>query len=110
MYSYDSYGWLSAQEIPGRTTTVDPPAHGDKVVGELYPNYTGIEWVLVAYSEPVISTPENPRIAEIKAELAAIDAKSDSPRARREALLGNTAWLSSLDTQAAALRAELATL
>jgi hypothetical protein len=60
MYSYDSYGWFSAQEIPGRTTTVEPPTHGDKVVGELYPNYTGIEWVMVAYSDPVIPAPPPP--------------------------------------------------
>jgi hypothetical protein len=57
MHSYDSYGWLSAEEIPGRTTSVEPPAHGDKVVGDPYPNWTGVEWVLVAYSEPVIVPP-----------------------------------------------------
>lgn len=60
MYSYNSYGWLSAEEIPGRTTSVEPPAHGDKVVGELYPNYTGVEWVLVAYSEPPVPIPPAP--------------------------------------------------
>lgn len=47
---------------------------------------------------------------DIVRKLARLDQLSDSPRARREALLGNTAWLQSLDTQAAALRAELAGL
>lgn len=56
-YSYDNYGWLSANEIAGRTTDVEPPAHGDKVVGQDYPNWTGVEWVLVPYSEPVIVPP-----------------------------------------------------
>ena len=60
MYSYDSYGWLSAQEIPGRTTSVEPPAHGDKIVGQPYPNFTGVEWVLVDYSEPVIPPAPTP--------------------------------------------------
>ena len=46
----------------------------------------------------------------ILAQLAEIDAKSDSPRARREALLGNHTWLTALDAQAVALRAQLAAL
>lgn len=57
-YSYDSFGWLSDAEIPGRQTSVIPPAHGPKTVGEPYPNFTGIEWVLVDYFEPV--TPPAP--------------------------------------------------
>jgi hypothetical protein len=68
MRSYDSYGWLSAEEIPGRTTSIEPPAHGAApVVGEPWPNYTGSkepgkEWVLVPYSEPpVIAPPAPPR-------------------------------------------------
>lgn len=52
----------------------------------------------------------NPRKAEILTRLAEIDALGDSPRARREALLGNTTWLASLDAEAATLRAELAVL
>ena len=57
MYSFNSYGWLSAEPIAGRETSVEPPAHGDKEVGQPYPNFTGVEWVLVDYSEPVIPVP-----------------------------------------------------
>ena len=52
MYSYDSYGWFSAEEIPGRTTSIEPPQHGDKTVGQPFPNWTGHEWVLATYYEP----------------------------------------------------------
>ncbi len=62
MYSYDGYGWLSTEEIPNRQTSIEPPAHGDKVVGQPYPNWTGVEWVLVDYVEPVIPpTPPTPK-------------------------------------------------
>lgn len=55
MHSYDSHGWLSLAEISNRTTEVEPPSHGAApVVGEPWPNFTGVEWVMVAYSEPVI--------------------------------------------------------
>lgn len=57
-YSYDSFGWLSDSHIPGRTTGVEPPAHGPKTVGQPFPNWTGVEWVLATYSEPV--TPPAP--------------------------------------------------
>ena len=53
--------------------------------------------------------PPDPKIA-IFAQLAEIDAQSESPRAKREAALGNVAWLASLDAQAAALRAQLKAL
>jgi len=54
MYSYDSHGWLTAAEIPGRTTGKEPPAHGAKTVGQPYPNFTGVEWVMVNYVAPVL--------------------------------------------------------
>lgn len=61
--------------------------------------------------EPLSPAPiDTSRKSEIISRLATIDALGDSPRARREALLGNTTWLASLDAEAAALRAELATL
>jgi hypothetical protein len=56
-YYYTSYGWLSHEPIAGRETSVEPPAHGDKEVGQPFPNWTGFEWVLVEYSEPVIPVP-----------------------------------------------------
>jgi hypothetical protein len=53
IYSFDNYGWLSDSIIHGRTTSIQPPTHGAKTVGQPYPNFTGIEWVLVNYTEPV---------------------------------------------------------
>lgn len=59
-YSFDSYGWLSTEEIPGRTTSIEPPQHGDKTVGQPFPNFTGHEWVLVDYVEPTPYVPPAP--------------------------------------------------
>lgn len=54
-YSYDSHGWFSPVEIPNRTTEVAPPSHGAApVTGQPWPNWTGVEWVMIAYAEPVI--------------------------------------------------------
>lgn len=55
-YSYDSHGWLTDTEIHGRTTGIEPPAHGAKIVGNPYPNWTGIEWALVNYIAPSVPT------------------------------------------------------
>lgn len=43
----------------------------------------------------------------ILAQIAALEAKADTPRARREALLGDTSYLQSIEAQIEALRAEL---
>lgn len=60
-YFYDSNGWLSDVEIPGRSTGIEPPEHGEKIVGEPYPNWTGVEWSMAIYSEPVAANAaENP--------------------------------------------------
>ena len=56
MHSFDTHGWLSDVQISGRTTDVAPPAHGTKTVGLPYPNFTGVDWVMVPYSEPVQTT------------------------------------------------------
>ena len=58
-YSFDSYGWLSAEEIPGRTTDIEPPAHGDKVVGQPYPNFISPDqgWAMPDYVEPAPYVP-----------------------------------------------------
>lgn len=54
-YNYDSHGWFSPVEIPNRTTEVAPPSHGAApVVGQPWPNWTGVEWVMISYAEPVI--------------------------------------------------------
>jgi len=57
MYSFDSHGWLAPSAIQGRTTDVAPPTHSPKTVGQPYPNFTGVEWVMVSYVEPVIPAP-----------------------------------------------------
>lgn len=48
-YYFDIFGWLTSEVITDRQTDVVPPEHGDKVVGELYPNFTGIEWMMMSY-------------------------------------------------------------
>lgn len=105
MYSYDNYGWLVSVEIGGRQTDKVPP----KETKTKKANWNGEDWVLVTYVAPTVDTSSIRKI-EIQKLLQEIDAKSDSPRARREALLGNNAWLTSLDAQATSLRSELATL
>ncbi len=50
-YSFDIYGWLIDQQIAGRETEVEPPAHGAKLSGEPYPNWNGKAWILVPYVE-----------------------------------------------------------
>lgn len=57
MYSYDNRGWLADGEIPGRTTPIEPPAHGSRIVGSPFPNWTGVEWVMVPYVEPSAPPP-----------------------------------------------------
>jgi len=56
MHSFDTYGWLADVQLSGRSTGVAPPAHGTKTVGLPYPNFTGVDWVMVPYSEPVQTT------------------------------------------------------
>lgn len=57
MNYFDSNGWLTETEIANRVTNITPPEHGAKVVGQLYPNFTGVEWVMAPYSEPVPQPP-----------------------------------------------------
>lgn len=59
-YSFDIFGWLTSEVIVDRQTEITPPEHGEKVVGELYPNFTGYEWVMVPYwiIPPTPPTPE----------------------------------------------------
>ena len=47
MYYYNIYGWLTQEEIPGRSTTIQPPEETET----LKANFTGTEWVLVEYFE-----------------------------------------------------------
>lgn len=68
----------------------------------------GIERIRVVTQTP--KTARELRREEILLELARIDAATDTPRSRREALLGNVMWLQQQDAMAATLRAELAAL
>lgn len=59
MHYFDTYGWLSLSEIPGRCTDAVPgvvPA--ERVVGQSWPNFTGEVWVLMPYADP--PAPEAP--------------------------------------------------
>lgn len=58
----------------------------------------------LTYSEPATPVP-NPRISELKSELADLDIKRIRPTAE-----GDIAYLSTLNAQAVALRAELQAL
>jgi len=61
MHYFDTYGWLSLAEIPGRSTDVEPgEVPADRVVGQPWPNFTGEAWVMLLYSEPP-SQPEPPK-------------------------------------------------
>ena len=60
-YSYDNWGWLSQEYIAGRTTSEIPPEHGEKVKGQIYPNFTGYTWIMLEYHyypDPIPPTPE----------------------------------------------------
>ena len=62
MYLYDNYGWYAGEGGGDRSTTAVPPNHTGPTVGVPYPNWTGLAWVLVDYSVPVVPTPiEDPR-------------------------------------------------
>ena len=54
-YSFDNYGWLDDVDISDRSTSITPPAHGGKTVGQFYPNFTGTEWVLAVYANPPVA-------------------------------------------------------
>lgn len=52
-YSFDLFGWYSSEEIQGRSTEIAPPKCADAPTpGELYPNFTGYEWIMLKYVTP----------------------------------------------------------
>ena len=62
MYKYNNHGWYCG-EAPGgdRATSIAPPAHdADPVVGQLWPNWTGVAWAMLSYAAPVAPTPATP--------------------------------------------------
>ena len=66
IYYYDTYGWLSATPIEGRSTEIVPM----QPEGNKRPNFTGYDWILLEYYSPVPITPppasasENQAIAD----------------------------------------------
>jgi len=114
-YSFDSWGWLAQGEIPGRTTSIEPPQHGDKIVGQPYPNFISPEqgWAMPNYSEPPIPDPKPAERAALQSQLDEIDAQTNKPRTLREVQLGvpaTLAWLEQQNVQAGILRAQLRAL
>lgn len=63
-YSFDSYGWLSLAEIAGRTTEIEPPQHGNKIVGDPFPNFISPTdgWTMATYYEPPAPPPPVPPV------------------------------------------------
>lgn len=55
-YYYDIYGWLSATPIEGRSTELAPM----QPEGNKRPNFTGYEWILLAYYPPIPLAPTAP--------------------------------------------------
>jgi hypothetical protein len=52
---YDAWGWFDGIAAEGefeRVTEASPGTVPPRVVGELYPNWTGLEWVALPYVEP----------------------------------------------------------
>lgn len=69
MYNYDLYGWYTTNpKYANRKADFAPDViPNDSVVGELYPNWTGIKWTNLVYVTPldeeeIIDTPENPQL------------------------------------------------
>lgn len=113
-YLFNEYGWyagaVAGSDLP-RATAVEPPEHGNApVIGQPWPNWSGVEWVMANYRAAPTPDPKIAQRASILAQLAAIDVLTDKPRTRREVALGNLTYLQSLDDQAAALREQLAAL
>lgn len=53
-YQFDTYGWLATDGYPDRTTDIEPPImEHEQTVGAMWPNFTGLQWVVVPYTIPV---------------------------------------------------------
>ena len=89
---HPTYGWITFAASPN-----DSEAHGR----ELYQRAIEGEFGAIAERDLI----PNPRITQIKTELALLDSKKIRPMSE-----GDTAYLATLNTQTAILRAELAGL
>lgn len=70
LHYFDLYGWYSLHEIPGRSTEMGPSdVPAERVVGELWPNFTGEAWVLLPYRESpeAPAPPPAPRLVTVGA-------------------------------------------
>ena len=91
--------------IPANATKIQPPVFD--ALTHTCRFYNGA-WNVAAIPEPEPEPADpvpDPRIAELKSELAALDIKRIRPTAE-----GDTAYLATLNAQAVALRAELQAL
>lgn len=64
MYYFDEYGWPTSKAILDRETEIAPPPHGEPVVGQPHPNFTGKDWIMVEYFDPppLPAPPEDERL------------------------------------------------
>lgn len=114
MYAFDAYGFFTGtvEKSDSNSTEIQPP---ECESGKL-PRFANGAWVCEVKDFAAIIASEQAQIAAslaaqqkaaILARLAEIDALGDTPRARREALIGAVTWLEKLNAEAATLRAEL---
>ena len=67
---YDNWGWFDGIAAEGefeRVTEASPGPVPQRLVGELYPNWTGHEWVALPYfepPEPEVLPPEAPPVPQ----------------------------------------------
>jgi hypothetical protein len=64
MHHFDTYGWYTSEQLPGRATDIEPENVSETTTdGELRANFTGYEWVDLPYQtpppapEPVVEVP-----------------------------------------------------
>lgn len=69
LYYYDTYGWLSATPIEGRSTEVVPMSPE----GNKQPNFTGYTWILLEYVPPPAPATASENAATANAILSATD-------------------------------------
>lgn len=114
MYAFDAYGFYTGtvEKSDSNATDIQPP---ECESGKL-PRFVDGAWVCdikdwedIWAAERLAAAETATRSAKDKAKerLAEIDRLSDSPRARREAMLGDTSWMKSLNAEAAKLRSQL---
>ena len=67
-YKYDDYGWFAGiTEDTDRVTHLAPPVLNTvKVVGELHPNYTGYEWIMLTYQVPPQHVPTYKSLTQLQ--------------------------------------------